>query len=54
MYRSKHNHEEQQTIKQRSDNRVRQSRLRIRASVSVGFLISLQNIFKYIMKVPMD
>jgi hypothetical protein len=36
IYRSEHKHEEQQTIKHQSDNGVRQSRLRLRAFVSVG------------------
>jgi hypothetical protein len=36
IYRSEHKHEEQQTITREVDNRVRQSRLRLWAFVSVG------------------
>ena len=36
IYRSGNKQEEQQTIKHQSDNGVRQSRLRLRAFVSVG------------------
>jgi hypothetical protein len=46
IYISEHKHEEQQTIKHQSDNRVRQSRLRLWAFVSVGE--ALLFMFKYL------
>jgi hypothetical protein len=45
IYRSENKHEKQQTINNKVDNRVRQSRLCLWAFVSVGevFLISVQS-----------